>query len=178
MKALLAFSLCVVASISLGQDEGGLKRPKKHAPVVAAGPVTQAEADATFARVSKLLKSVLHVSVSTRAPHGRPSSPVTRADVVAEFVRIYKASEPAFTLTPTPVPVDLPRLTVDSAAEKPGLVLLVERGCVGNYGPLATGKKTTLTVQEFGDAVGYFISRICECTHIPSSKWTPYLHGF
>jgi hypothetical protein len=177
MKTLFGLVLCGLASGCLAQDEGTLKRPHKTAPIISTAPVTQGEADATFARVAGLFKSLLHVSVAAKKSQGPASSPVKRADVVAEFVRFYKAAEPAFTLTPASVHVDLPRITFDTAAERPGLIKMIERGCVGNYGPLATGKVQTLTVQDFGDSIGYFLSRISECTHLPSSKWTPYLHG-
>lgn len=33
------------------------------------------------------------------------------------------------------------------------------------------------TVEEIGDALGYFISRVAELTYTPTPKFTPYLMG-
>jgi hypothetical protein len=177
MKLLIGVVLAVVGVTCQAQEEGGLKKTTHAAPVVSSRPVTEAEADATFDRVTGLYKSVLHLTVSSRHSPANPAAPITRSEVIAEFVRLYKAAEPGFTLTPKPVPVEYSRLTFDKPSEKAGLIMMIQRGCVGTYGPLATGKVTTLTVQEFGDSVGFFLARVAECTHVSSTKWTPYLHG-
>jgi len=180
MRIHLGALVAVVGLIAIGsaQDEGGLKKRAPKAPVVvSSAPVTRAEAQATFARLNGLFKTVLHQTVSPMQVQGSLNGSITRSEVIAEFARIHKALQPAFTLTPRPLKVDLGRLIFDKPSERPQLIKLVEGGFVGNYSRLATGSVITLSVHEFGDAVGYFFSRIGECTHVPSSKWTPYLHG-
>ncbi len=174
----------LVASAALGmccgtlaaQDEHSMKRPAKP-PLADTAPVTQAEAGATFNRVDDLLKRVLHVSAAAFKTSGNPNAPIRRAQVLAEFDRLYASAEPSFRVTPKGLAVDTGRLTVDVPRERDDLVRMIHLGFVGNYGPLATGKVTTLTVHDFGESVGFFLTRIGECTHKPSSKWTPYLHG-
>lgn len=178
MKPNVVFSVFVVCtgSACFAQNEAGLKKTQRAPVATNSMPVTEAEAVATFERVAGLYKSVLHITVPPMREKAKPSAPVTRSEVVAEFVRLYKAAEPSFTFTPRKVIVDLARLVIDTPSERIGLVMMIDRGCVGNYGPLATGKKSTLSVQDFGDSIGFFLSRISECTHVPSSKWTPFLH--
>jgi len=178
MKLLVGTILAGASCLCFAQGEEGFKKVRHSAPVVSGGPVTKAEAAATFRRVAGLFKTVLHVNVLPQnARLAGANRPVTRAEVIAEFVRLYRAAEPVFTYTPKPVHVETSRLTFDKPSEKTGLILMIERGCVGTYGPLATGAKSTISVHDFGDAVGYFLARIGDCTHVPSTKWTPYLHG-
>jgi len=170
-------TLCF-AAISFAQDDSGLKKTSHPRIIASPGPVTEAEADATFKRVDDLLKAVLHVTVSPRPVHGvSAGSPITKEEVVKELSRLYRAVEPWFSNTPNATKVDYARLVFKTQREKSDLVLLVRTGFIGNYGPLATGKTQALTVQEFGDSLGYFLARLGECTHTSSTKWTPYLHG-
>jgi hypothetical protein len=37
--------------------------------------------------------------------------------------------------------------------------------------------KDTLTIEEFGDALGYFFARLADLTHTPSFEYSPYLGG-
>jgi len=167
----------MLASLGFSQSQDTLKK-HTHIPVSAApGPVTNAEAAATFGRVAGLFRTILHVSIP---PHGRvssPDAPITRSDVIEELTRYYKYAVPAFTITLKSVKVDYPRLRLDKPALRSDLVLLIEKGCVSKYGVLATGSVKTIGVHDFGDTVGFFLARIAEMTHTPSTKWTPYLHG-
>lgn len=179
MKMLISLVIAVSAVAAAGQvqDKPDLTKPKRAPEVVDSTPVTKAEAQATFRHVADLFRTVWHVSVSPIKFAGGAAAPVTRSEVIAEFIRLYKSAEPVFIVTPKAVKIDVDRLVFDKPSEKSELEMMVERGCVGNYGPLATGKKTTLTVSQFGDALGFLLARIGECTHTPSSKWTPYLHN-
>jgi hypothetical protein len=53
--------------------------------------------------------------------------------------------------------------------------MLVRLGAVARVGPLATNKSDTIDAPDFGDAIGFFLARMAEITHQPSSKWTPWL---
>jgi hypothetical protein len=59
--------------------------------------------------------------------------------------------------------------------QRDNLEMLVRMGAVAKIGPLATGPGNVLTVPEFGDAIGFFLARMAQMTHLPSSKWTPAL---
>jgi hypothetical protein len=152
--------------------------PKKHAPVVLPttnAPVTEAEARATFARAEMVLQKALHL---TRTPPAldipSASAPVHREQVIAEMAKVYDYVRPKITMTPAPVKYDPAVLKVSHSASDT-LNRFVRLGAVARVGPLATGPSDTLTVPQFGDAIGFFLARIAELTHLPSNKWTPEL---
>jgi hypothetical protein len=105
------------------------------------------------------------------------NQPVTRTEVVREFERTFSLAEPSFKFTPAKVKFDSSQFTLSDAESKTRLKKLVAWGAVARLGPLACGSKPTLGIHDFGDAVGFFISRVSSLTHYPSSRWTPYLNG-
>ncbi len=170
--------LCLAGLSGVIQDGSGDLKKHSHPMIEAApGPVTKSEAIATFNRLENVLKSELHIQVSGTRPITGSKGLISKSEVIKEFVWLVKICEPAFSVTPKAVPVEAARLVVQDATLKPKLTKLITGGFVGNYGALATGSASTLNVRGFGDSVGFFLARIGECTHIPSSKWTPYLHG-
>ena len=178
MKPNVSLCLAIIsfASVSLGQEEGGLKKKVHRTPVIASSaPVTEAEAFATFQRIAGLMKSVAHINVKPTPIHGKPTAPATKAEIVAELTHFYQAAEPSFTNTPRRIHVELGRVIAKSPTLKKQLIFLIGKGFVGNYGPLATGATTSVTPTEFGDSLGFFLTQICECTNTSSTKWTPYL---
>jgi hypothetical protein len=99
---------------------------------------------------------------------------VTREEIVDEFMRDYQALRPQMKFTPNPSVVDPDRIKI-APKEKPELVKLIKMGFVGRVAPLVTGPTDTMTVVTFGDAVGFFLDRMAQLTHMPSPKWTPML---
>ena len=180
MKSLLV-ALFGVASVGfvMAQSQDGLKK-KPHAPALKVGgwPVTEAEANATFSRLANLFGQVLHVQVLPTRPSKSPNAPIDRSAVITEFLDFYRIVEPKFKVTLLDAPVDTARLRVANPALKKGAIMLIKRGCMSEYSTLIVGHVNTVSVFDFGDAVGFFIARISEMTHTPSSKWTPYLHGY
>lgn len=175
-------SLCLVivglSTLSLAQEEGGLKKKVHHAPAAASsGPVTKSEAAATFQKLAGLMKSITHISVKASPVSGKPTEPVTKPEIITELMRFYKAAEPSFTNTPRRIRIDQGRVVAKSAAQKKQLLFLIGKGFVGNYSVLATGTASTVAPNEFGDSVGFFLTQICECTNTSSTKWTPYLRS-
>lgn len=181
------FSFCLsvfaVAAVAFAQDApdgSGLKKHKKPVPAAALSkkPVTKQEAAATFLRVEKIFHTVLPGARAGAPSHLRSTSePVTRAEAVAELNRLFTLVQPTFTINPRKVSYDAKRITLKDPTQRQNLEKLIAYGCVAKIGPIATNPGPTLTVHEFGDAVGFFISRVAELTNLPSSKWTPYLHG-
>ncbi len=167
----------VFSGLAIAQDANGLKKHTPKRVVVSQSPVTRAEASTTFNRLGQLFQSVLKHSVPVKSKIASSNSPVTRTEVIRELGRFYRAAEPEFKITLKPVTPDLPRITVDDPSDRKLLVKLIERGCVPMYSSLVTGKTKTLTVAQFGDDIGFFLARVSEMTHVPSVRWTPYLHG-
>lgn len=174
MKRIWVCLLVGATCVAMGQEA-----PKKLSRVVpqkAASnllPVTRDEAKRAFDQAGKYLGSATKLTIAPSKLASGGSS-VTRAEVVAEFARLYAALGPQVKLTPMPVKFDTARLKISSEA-KPNLLKLVRLGAVAPYGPLAAKSKDWLNVEEFGDALGFFIARMAEVTHMPSRKWSPTL---
>ena len=167
----------MLGAIAFPQDQEGLKKTS-HSPVsTSPAPVTRLESSVSFDRIGRLFNSVLHLSIPANGKVQSPNSPVTRSEVIEEFARYYRLAEPTFKLTPKTVEFDVNRIKVDQPSVKKDLMMLIKRGCVASYGMLSTGTVKTVSVGDFGDAIGMFIARIAEMTHTSSTKWTPYLHG-
>jgi hypothetical protein len=169
---LAVVSLCVAASAQ--EPKTGLTRstPKKVAADTA--PVSRAEAKRVLQRAEKVLVEALGVSKGAASKLGSGSKPITREETVTEFRRLYDMVQPAVKLTPRPVRFTESRLKMTGSARK-DLAMLVRMGAVAPYGPVSTGPKSTLSVAEFGDALGFFLARVSEITHMPSRRWTPSL---
>lgn len=178
MRSLLLFGLVLLATPGFAQasKEGLARSTAAPKATVSNGPVTQAEARSTAKRMEGSLRDILSIKTFPPTQLVAASKPVTREMVVADFARLYQAVRPTVKLTPVPVKFSESRFRV-SAKLKPELSRLVKLGFVAPYGPLATSKKATLSVAEYGDAVGFFLSRVAEVTHMPSRKWTPALQG-
>ena len=174
--ALLVVAAVLVTANAVAQDEHEYK--KKAPKVIHAtetGPVTNLEAQATFKRLGTVIKSVLHTGVPSWTEG--TNTPASRFAVASYFLKMYRTLEPIMTVSPVAISVEVNRISAPTKGQRDGIASLVKKGFVGNFGPLATGKGSSLTVEQFGDAIGLFVSRLAENTHTPSSKWTPYLHG-
>lgn len=141
----------------------------------ASKPVTAREAREAFTKVAALLMKTNGRPLGTTSIPAA-DRPATRAEIVAEMARLYKAAEPAFRFTPAPTTHDASKFRID-AAQKAPLDRLVTRGAVARIGPLAVGPTLGLTPKQFGDALGFFMARVSQLSHLPSPKWTPMLQG-
>lgn len=160
------------------QDQSRPKHPGAK-PTVAVlkdvRPVTVHEARSSFNRCLGLLQKAIGSPLGTsKLPDANRA--VTREEIVGEMTRIYAVLAPAYKFTPAPVKHDSSVFKI-SAAQRANLDKLVTRGCVARIGPLAVGPAQGLTVSEFGDALGFFVARVTEMTHLPSPKWTPRLQS-
>jgi hypothetical protein len=173
MRNAVALLWTLGAASALAQaPQTGLKRTAKP-PVVTSStaPVTRAEAGQIFSRASKLLAPVLGLTPTPSALTG--TAPVTRDQVVAEMNRLFEWSRPKFVFSPRRVTHNPAVFTVGQP-QRGALGKLVSFGAIAPLGPLATSPRPTLTVREFGDAMGFFISRLCDLTHTPS-RFSPQL---
>ena len=162
--------LLSVVGLANAQKES-FKVVKKKATVSAAGDVTRAEAAQVMTKLRRACREVLGVSVSPKPTISAGKDVVSRKDILEEFATIHRAAAASFKLSPQPVSFDPKRFTVQS----PALTSLVKGGFVAKVGPLAAGKRAGVSPNELGDAIGFFVARLAEVTHLPSSRWTPYL---
>jgi hypothetical protein len=159
-----------VVGLASAQKES-FKVVKLKAAPAASGDVTRAEAVQVMSKVRRACREVLGVSVDLKPTIATGKVVVSRREVLEEFATIHRAASASFKLSPQPVSFDPKRFTVQS----PALTSLVKGGFVAKVGPLAAGKRAGVSPTELGDAIGFFVARLAEVTHLPSSRWTPYL---
>ena len=153
----------MLALLVLGQGAGGFKPPKPKAPPKAsAAPVTRAEARAVFVRLAKTADRAIPRKGARAAysPAVGASGDLTSADVRAELGRLTDRYAPDFRL----VPVAVSGLTGERRVKALRMW--------SPNGPISLSKPT-LTVAQFGDAVGYFLVRLGDLTHTPSHRYSP-----
>jgi hypothetical protein len=144
-------------------------------PVMAADkPVTVGEFSTTAVKVESILRRAIHLpQVVVTAKKG--SAPVTRAQIIGEMDRLFTLAWPKFKLTPVLAPVNLKRFGLTDPKARLQAIRLIQFGSLAPFGPLVTGKEKGVSPREFGDAFGFFLSRIAELTHTPSNEFTPAL---
>lgn len=142
-----------------------------------AQPVTRAEVRTVIQKLSAITYRVVrHQAPPKGKPAPPPSGLASRSEIVLLLDAVFEAARPEFKYTPNKLEFDAALLSIprgDVARNK--VEKLIAWGCIGRADPLATAAKPGLTLVEFGDAVGYFMSRIAELTHTPSTKYSPNL---
>ena len=139
-------------------------------------PVTVAEADAVLQKIDSTIRAVLKMKQADKKPYG-PDRAVTRAEVVAKLDAMYESYKPHFQYTPRPFRLErgvAERFNPDEKTQK-RIEKLVRWGFLAPVGPVVTGPKDTLSIPEFADAVGYFMSQTAALTYFADPKWVPNL---
>jgi hypothetical protein len=137
-------------------------------------PVTKAEAAATFTRAQQMIKEVLRLKKDLAAFPKGPGV-ATRAQIIQQLHSIVTAVEPRFKVTLPKVKAESRFLSFADPTSKKLAERLEVLGFVDRYGPLATSKDEGLEPRQFGEALGFFLSRLAEYTHTPSTQFSPYL---
>lgn len=149
----------------------------KKRPVQASGTsvVTQAECSAAFAKFEPILFRL--AGVSGVLPRMQSSAaPAKRVDIVARMDRIFELVRPKFKFTPRKLRFDAKILGLPvGSPQRPALEKLIKWSCIDRAGSLATSKTESITIGDFGDALGLFIARIADVTHRPDKRFSPYL---
>lgn len=170
---LLGFAL--IGTLVFAQDNASDKKPKPYAPrkiVLSPQPVTKDEARKVLDKMSHAFVRVIP-AVKPAPIQLAGKQPVTRAEIIEQFARIFEATKPNFKKNPSKASVNPGALTVKEPAAKEKLETLIAWKCVDPTGPLATGNKETMGVLEFGDAVGLMIARLADLTHTPNPRFSP-----
>jgi hypothetical protein len=169
-------SKTAMASSSGDGDSPDVSGKPKHRPVakhvVSNNAVTQSEAKQVFGRLDKVVAEVLKMPVPASA---LPDStdPVTRAQIIAEFQRVFELSKPKFTFDPQKQTFDESLISFSDPVAKASAENLVTWGLVARVHPLVTAKEDSITVASLGDAIGIFLTRLSELTHVRSKKYSP-----
>lgn len=138
-------------------------------------PVSRSEAAAVFSRARKAIIAARVASISPKSTIPAGNQPVSREEVILEMSKIFAASKKSVKFIPKPARFDATVFKTGSAASKTALTGLVSWGFIAPVGPLAVGPKPNLSIRQFGDAIGFFLARMSDVTHMPSSRWSPYM---
>jgi hypothetical protein len=139
--------------------------------------VRTGEVAVTIHRTDAIFRTVLKLPPGK--PPAKPKDAVaSRKEILDGFWRLYSTAKPKFVFTLMPVQFDEKRIAPEYKGEdRVRLSTLIRGGFVAPYGPLSTGTRAGLTIEEYGDALGQVISRAMEYTHTPSRQYSPYLQG-
>lgn len=173
MRSIAAVSLSAVL-VSVAWGQGGTRT--KNAPEQA--PVTKREAAETISKVRAAVHKVILRKAASAYKWKPGAGPVTRSELIMELSKLLKESRPSFKYTPIMAAYRASDIVVPvgNPARKP-LEELLAWGFIGKVDPLATSTRDTFTPTEFGHTLGYFLSRLCELSHTPSTKFSPMLMG-
>jgi hypothetical protein len=163
---------------ALQHDTLGSGQSKTVNADLADSKLTVGDMDAVFAKLDRAIRKVCHIDGKARhAVPGNKAALATREQVILEFGRLFEIARPHFMFTPRKVKYDPSILTIKKGTRaRAELEVMIPLQFVAKVGPLAAGLKPTLTLKQFGDAVGFFYARIADLTHTPSSKWSPYMN--
>jgi len=178
MRKLIPFLFAIsVAAFAVAQHEGDKPSFKRNNVVGVDGKstVTQADAFAVFTQARKAIVAARIAKLTTKPTIAKSGQPVSRDQIILEMMKILNESKTAVKFVPKPVKFDPAVFKTGSAGAKAALAKLVKWGMVAPVGVLATGPKATLSIDDFGDALGFFLSRYSDVTHMPSTKWSPFL---
>lgn len=167
-----------VVSAEAQTADGGFKKAKKPLKAINANggePVTAAEAKFMCDRIQGALMKVLKVSKASSSSLKPSSSAVSCAQLVQEFDRIVGLCQANFKYQPFEIKDKSSLAGLTDPASKEKALRLVKMGVVPASSPLLTNKSGHVSPAEFGDALGLLVGRMAELTHVPSSKFTPYL---
>lgn len=138
--------------------------------------VTRAEASMVFAKMASLVKQASKVQGTVAfARVTNAKQPITRSEVLHAYFLLFQKAKPGFRLTPVPAKVDTKLFAGLTEAAKTEAKTLAQWGFIGPVGPLLTDGKPQVSVQVFGDSVGFFLARLADLTHQPSRKYSPNL---
>jgi hypothetical protein len=147
LRSWLLVAPLILFPVLAWTQEGGLSSSKL-APKIAkdAGPVTCTEAHNVLDQVQ----------------------------ILDELDRFERQFQPYYTLKPRTQYCNA-AVVKFTGLERQKAIRLIKLGFLEPVAPMVTGPAGTLTVAQFSEAVGFFIERWSDMTHLPSVKWSPDL---
>ena len=138
-------------------------------------PVTQAEARVLFSKSEAAIREVLGIKGMGYSDFKPIGTVASRGQIIMQMSRLVDLTKPKFSMTPVPIKPNLNHMHLTNAVARAKATKLAEMGFIPPSSPLMTNKGEGISPAEFGDALGYFLARVAELTHQPSSKFTPFL---
>ena len=176
MTRLLVF-LSPIWLLSLGAcaQDGGLSSSKPLPKVEpGAAPVTCREARNVLSQVQAAMERALTVKAGADGAITASDRAVSRGQVLDDLDRLERKFQPYYALKPR-VQYCNEAAVKFSGGERLKAIRLIKLGFLEPVAPLVAGPADSVTVGQFSEAVAFFIERWSDMTHLPSSKWSPYL---
>jgi len=171
---LLVASFILVPELAWTQ-EGGLSSSKPAPKIVNdTGPVTCNEAHNVLDQVQSAMMRALLMKSRLLIKIAPSNKPVARVQILDEFDRFERQFQPYYTLKPRTQYCNA-AVVKFTGPERQKAIRLIKLGFLEPVAPMVTGPAGTLTVAQFSEAVGFFIERWSDMTHLPSVKWSPDL---
>jgi hypothetical protein len=176
MRVIACVLACGLAVTALSQS--GPQSRRRNVGNQGFSAVRVSEVNAIFAKYERVMRKVLGLPGSTAPSQSKDQKPATRAQILTGMNHLFEMCKPEFKITPRDAKYDANTLAVPKGnPQRPVLEKLVKWGFIGKVSPIATSKSDNFSLTEFGDAMGFFLMRMADVTHTPSSKWSPYLQG-
>jgi hypothetical protein len=183
MRHFLALGLLLGSCLVFGQEPDEKPEPAKKQLPHAVGPngsvfgppVSEAEAFAVLKAVEDAMADAAHLNrLAAPKLNPRATTPVDREALLDELARIDDGLSAAYKLTPRQQYLD-ERLIKVSIKRRGEALHLVRTGFLDTLSPILVGPGKNLTVEQFAIAIGFFIARFADRSHLPSIEWSPYL---
>ena len=142
----------------------------------AAKSVTRAEAAVVTIRMDEILKTLVkNPGPAKLASVQQGDKAATRSEILERFYVLFERAKPGFQIQPGMQSVDPKKFLGLTAGAKTQAEVLAKWGFIAPVGVLVADTKQDISINQFGDAVGFFLARLAELTHKPSSKFSPHL---
>lgn len=140
-------------------------------------PISEQEAHGVEKRIQKRLSVLVGRNLKINNVFLQNADKfATRTEVVHELYLVYVAAKPFFKLEPRtqycdPKIIRLPLNTKNEALE------LIHWGFLPPTSNLLVGPKNYVSINQMGFVLGYYMSRMAQCTHLPEIKWSPKIEN-
>lgn len=173
LRPWLFFAPLTLLAVPAWTQGGGLSS-NKPPPKIArdAAPVTCTEAHNVLEQVQAAMERALSTKPGAHGKIPVLDKPVSRVQVLHELVRIERFFQPDYTLKPRTQYCNV-AVVKFPGPDRQEAIRLIKLGFLEPVAPMVVGPAETLTVRQFSEAVGFFIERWSDMTHLPSLKWSP-----
>ena len=175
MRSLLLITPVLLLAATAWTQDGSLSSSKPVAkPVLNPDPVTCNEARTVLNQLQAAMERAASVKAAKPSKLANSDKAVTRVQILDEVDRLEREFRPVYALKPrtqycNPAAVKFPE------AERKKAIRLIKLGFLEPVAPLVFGPGDTLTAAQFSEALGFFVERWSDMTHLPSTKWSPDL---
>ena len=140
-------------------------------------PISEQEAHDVETRIQERLSALVGRNLKINNIFLQSSSSfATRSQIVHELYLVYVATKPFFKLEPRTQYCD-PKVIRLPLSTKSEAVKLIQWGFLPPTSNLLVGPMNYVSINQMGFILGYYMSRMAQCTHLPEIKWSPKIEN-